>query len=163
MCYIVDKSVIANASLKVNLGSSMFEGSMPESTVAPSLHPVQHYGVQTRRFGRLNALSMWGFERYNFHFKSYWIRNNSRPLTSAGTVHHCFIIHNHYSLIYPHSHWSLAVCFILMWHVARSVTVHEAARYFSWKADDYADSDSNRVCRLADQSHTHSVMMYTSQ
>ena len=82
--HAVHKPVLPHARSVIILGASMFEGSMPVSVLVPSLHRLLHYGWQTKRLGRLQALAMWGFEQFNFLFKTAWIRNNSRPMTSAG-------------------------------------------------------------------------------
>ena len=140
----------------------MLEGSMPVSVLVPSLHRLLHYGKQTKRFGRLQALAMWGFEQFNFQFKTAWIRNNSRPMTSAGLCFpHPYSVRNWpglgcwkgvracifgYCLVLFLGFAPVTITFV--WHVANSVTVHDAARYFAWKNDDEIDQNTNGVCRL---------------
>ena len=82
--YTVLKAIIHSAEQKLFLGAAMLEGSIPVSVLVPSLHRILHYGKQTRRFGRLEPLGMWIFERLNYFFKNHFIRNNSRPMESAG-------------------------------------------------------------------------------
>ena len=52
------------------LGLSMMEGSVPPSTLKPSLHCVSHYPSHAKRFGILVWYWMMFFERFNKYIKS---------------------------------------------------------------------------------------------
>lgn len=82
-----------SARKRLVLGAAMLEGSVPVSTLVPSLHHLLHYGKKTKQLGRLDPLAMWEFERLNYFFKHHFVRNNSRPMESAGLcVFQCFVI-----------------------------------------------------------------------
>lgn len=88
----MNKLVIGAADRRLRNGVAILEGSMPVSVLVPSLHRFLHYGKQTKKFGRLESIAMWGFERFNHRFKTCYIRNNSRPMTSAGLFLSVFVI-----------------------------------------------------------------------
>ena len=142
--YTVHKAMLASAQQRLVVGAAMFEGSLPVSILVPSLHYTIHYGKQTKRFGPLDPLAMWSFERLNFFFKNHFIRNNSRPMASAGLCLCVSIFCDRRGGVFALSHH---VYYPVCVFAASSVTVHDAARYFAWKRDDHVDTNVNGVCR----------------
>lgn len=81
---VVHMRILRAAGEKMAKALSMLEGSFPVSALVPSLHQLLHYPAQTARFASLKLYAMWYFEMLNRRLKSFFVRNNSNPLTSAG-------------------------------------------------------------------------------
>lgn len=65
---------------------AMIEGSMPPSTLKPSLHCVSHYPDHAVVYGLLRIFWMMGFERYNKFIRDLCF-NKHWPMASVANAY----------------------------------------------------------------------------
>jgi len=73
---VVDNRSLRSIRSDLVVGLVRLEGSLPPNHLNPLLHRLVHYPRQTAIFGRIWAMSMWAFERYNKKIKDK-ITNNA--------------------------------------------------------------------------------------
>ena len=78
---VIDKGSIPSLGQELIRGLVMLEGSFPVGHLNPALHHLVHYGLQTERFGLLDWVAMFAFERNNKRVKGM-VRNNHHVMSS---------------------------------------------------------------------------------